>query len=129
MNGLEKLDQPSCIAMCSNGGRVWGKWSKFLHSSNFLAPNYNSKEIFFSLLPKHISNSNLHCPNVFSKPIRNQFWYHHGRTYLWSQNQWNYPFRWKYCFFTDFYAVLDLNHSIFSLNLYVLQNPDKPNYR
>ena len=23
MNGLEKLDQPSCIAMCSNGGRVW----------------------------------------------------------------------------------------------------------
>jgi hypothetical protein len=61
--------------------------------------------VILSLLPKIISNNNIHWPKVISQPIRNL----------------NLLISSKYCFFTDFYMVCNLFHSIFfSTNLHVL---------
>ena len=94
--------------------RVWGKWLKILHSSNFWATNYNLKVFYlleqwifksaiFSLLPKHFNNSNFHWPNVLSQPIRNQLSYHHGLSNFGVRTSETIYFFFKHCFFFFFF--------------------------
>ena len=115
--------------------RVWGKWLKILHSSNFWATNYNLKVFYlleqwifksaiFSLLPKHFNNSNFHWPNVLSQPIRNQLSYHHGLSNFGVRTSETIYFFFKHCFFFFFFLPIFMwfstsPPSIFSQRIYM----------
>lgn len=64
----------------------------------------------FSLLPKHISNSNIHWAYIFSQPIRNQLLFHDGSM--------KPSILQKMSILCGFQS-----HHLLSKNLHILQNP------